>query len=113
MKSDKTITLSVIAPSVKQSLVFYQTPSFLWEKFEIHPFWENFENSTPPPLIKGVGGLNMHHSENVAYYPLVRIRVQSTLKQHAIELTDQVALLLADNENNGLKQHHLSLLSIQ
>lgn len=67
----------------------------------------------PLLLIKGPGGVNMHHSKNVAYYALVKTQPESTPKQHAIKLTDLNMIFFADNENNGVKQHHFPSSSIQ
>ena len=55
-------------------------------------------NSTPPHLIKkGEEGLNIY---------LKRTQTESILKQQPIELTNLDVVFIADNENNGLKQHH-------
>ena len=37
---------------------------------------------------------------------LKRTQTESILKQQPIELTNLDVLFLADNENNGVKQHH-------
>ena len=57
-------------------------------------------NSTPLHLIKkGEEGLNIY---------LKRTQTESILKQQPIERTNLDVVFVADNENNGLKQHHIN-----
>ena len=57
--------------------------------------------------------LNPLFNKNVIYNTPLRAQAESIVKQHAIEFTDQDVIFLADNENNGVKQHRFPSSSIQ